>query len=87
MNCSKCGEAMETGWLAMFNPILWLNFVVWQDVKPGYVRFFRPAGSEKIIAPRAGDRGNPRAQLCRPCKTVVFSYAEDQLGKKIRGHV
>lgn len=79
MHCPKCAELMEEGWLAMFNPILWLNFVVWQAAKPGYVRMFRTAGSEKVIVPRVGGRGCPRAQICRGCKTVVFSYANDQL--------
>ena len=79
MNCPKCGEVMTEGWLTIFNLIHWLTFVVWQDIKPGYVRFFRPVGSEKVIIPRAGGFGNPRSQLCRSCKMVVFSYAEDQL--------
>ena len=79
MNCPKCSRAMEEGWLALFNPILWLTFAVWQVAKPGYVRLFRPAGSVKVIVPRAGGRGNPRAQICRECQTVVFSYADDQV--------
>jgi len=70
---------MEEGWLTLSNPILWITFVVWQSVKPGYVRLFRPAGSVKVIVPRVGGRGNPRVQICRDCKTVVFSYADDQV--------
>jgi hypothetical protein len=79
MNCPKCGLLMEQGWLAVFNPIGWLTFVVWQATRPGYIRLFRPPGSEKVLSPRAGGRGCPRAQLCRGCKTVAFSYADDQL--------
>jgi hypothetical protein len=79
MNCPKCAQAMEDGWLAIFNPIPWLTFVVWQGTKPGYVRFFRPAGSEKVLSPQALGRGCPKAQLCRACKTVVFCYADNEL--------
>lgn len=61
------------------NPIALLNFVNWQPVRPGYARFRRPEGSEKVIVPRAGGRGCPRARTCRPCKSVTFSYAADQL--------
>ena len=57
MNCPKCGEPMEAGWLAVFNPMLWITFVVWQATKPGYARLFRPVGSEKVIVPRVGGRG------------------------------
>jgi hypothetical protein len=70
---------MEDGWLAMFNPVLWLNFVVWQAVKPGYMRFFSPPGSEKVLVPRAWGKGCPRAQICRGCQMVAFSYAKAQL--------
>lgn len=79
MDCPKCAQKMEDGWLALFNPIPWLNFVAWQAIKPGYVRLVRPAGSEKVIVPKAGGHGSPKAQLCRRCKTVVFCYAEEQL--------
>ena len=77
MKCPKCAAEMEAGWLALFNPIAWFTFVVWQATEPGYVRLFRPADSEKVIVQRAGGRGCPRAQICRQCKTVVFSYADE----------
>ena len=79
MNCPRCDQPMAEGWLAMFNPILWLNFVVWQPNKPRYVRFRTPQGSEKVIVPLVGGRGCPKAQICRGCKTVIFSYDADQL--------
>lgn len=79
MNCPNCGKNMEQGWLAVFNPLWKLTFVVWQSTKPKWVRMKIPAGGEKVIVPRAGGRGNPRSQLCRNCKTVVFSYADDQV--------
>ena len=79
MNCPKCQKEMEQGWLAMFNPILWLNFVVWQPKKPGYMRLFTPKNAEKVIVPRVAGKGCPRAHICRTCKTVSFSYSEDQL--------
>ena len=79
MNCPKCQKEMEQGWLAMFNPILWLNFVVWQPRKPGYVRFFTPKNAEKVIVPKAAGKGCPKAHICRSCKTVSFSYSKDQL--------
>lgn len=79
VKCSKCHRSMEEGWLLIWNPIALLNFVNWQPVKPGYMRLRRPEGSEKVIIPRAGGRGCPRARICRPCKSVTFSYAEDHL--------
>ena len=60
MSCPKCAQKMEDGWLAVFNPIPWLNFVAWQGTKPGYVRVVRPAGSENVIVPRSGGRGCPK---------------------------
>jgi hypothetical protein len=63
----------------MFNPMLWLHFVVWQPSKPGWIRFFTPQNAEKVIVPKVGGKGNPKAQICRSCKTVVFSYSEDML--------
>jgi hypothetical protein len=83
MNCPTCAGGMEDGWLATFNPLLWFTFVVWQATEPGYLRMFRPVGSEKVIVPRSGGRGCPKAQLCRACKTVVFSYAENQLALNV----
>lgn len=79
MNCPECHQEMKQGWLAMFNPTLWFNFVVWQSLKPGYVRFFAPEGSERVIVPKFGGRGCPKAWICTPCKTVTFSYAIENL--------
>jgi hypothetical protein len=70
---------MDDGWLAAFNPIWLLTFVVWQATRPGYVRVFRPAGSEEVIMRPSSGRGCPKAQLCRGCKTVAFRYADDRL--------
>lgn len=79
MDCPKCQKEMGQGWLAMFNPIMWLNFVVWQPMKPGYVRFFKPKNAEKVIVPKAGGKGCPKAHICKSCKTVSFSYSEGQV--------
>ncbi len=79
MNCPKCNEEMRVGWLALFNPFLFLHFVVWQPTKPGYVRFFAPKDSERVIVPRVGGKGCPKAWICKRCKTVTFSYANEDL--------
>ncbi|MBT5705917.1 PF20097 family protein [Verrucomicrobia bacterium] len=79
MKCPKCEYEMKHGWLAIFNPILWLNFVVWQPMKPGWLRFFTPPEAEKVIVPDFGGKGCPKAYICKECKTVTFSYADDQL--------
>ncbi|MFJ5549964.1 hypothetical protein [Streptomyces sp. NPDC093225] len=79
ITCSHCHRPTEEGWLVMWNPLMLLNFVNWQPARPGYVRFRRPKGSEKVIVPRAGGKGCPRARICRPCKSVTFSYAEHRL--------
>ena len=79
MNCPKCNQEMKSGWLAMFNPILWLNFVVWQPTKPGWLRFFAPKDSERVIVPEVGGKGCPQAWICTGCKTVIFSYANEDL--------
>jgi len=79
MDCPRCHQPMSEGWLALFNPIAWLTFVCWQPERPGYVRMLAPRDGEKVIVPRVGGRGCPRAQLCRGCKTVVFRYSEDEL--------
>jgi hypothetical protein len=79
IKCPSCDDLMVAGWLSMFNPILGMNFVAWQQEKPGYVRLRVPQGGEKVIVPRAGGKGCPQSNICKQCKTVVFSYAEDQL--------
>jgi len=79
VNCPVCHQEMKPGWLAMFNPILWLNFVVWQRLKPGYVRFSAPKDSERVIVPKVGGKGCPKAWICTKCKTVTFSYAVENL--------
>lgn len=71
MNCPKCAEEMEAGWLAIYEPLL-ITRLVWQPVKPQYVRMFQPAGAEKVIQPKFGGKGCPEAQICKKCKTVVF---------------
>ena len=79
MNCHECHEPMKHGWLALFNPMLWFNFVVWQPLKPGYVRFFAPRDSERVLVPRVGGKGCPKAWICVACETVTFSYAKANL--------
>jgi len=79
MNCPRCEREMRSGWLAMFNPFLWIHFVVWQPTRPGYIRFFAPKDSERVIVPKAGGKGCPKAWICKKCKTVIFSYAADHL--------
>jgi hypothetical protein len=78
LNCPSCDEPMETGWLTVFNPMLGTS-VAWQPNKPGYVRFRIPKEGQKVVRPRLWGLGNPRANICKQCKVVVFSYALDQL--------
>jgi len=40
MNCPKCNSEMETGWLAVYESLP-ITRLVWQPVKPGWVRHFR----------------------------------------------
>ncbi len=79
MKCPECQREMRYGWLAMFNPIRWFNFIVWQPLKPGYVRLWAPKDSERVMDPKFGGKGCPKAWICTDCKTVTFSYAEENL--------
>ena len=65
---------MEQGWLAVYEPLWLLTRLVWQSVRPGYVRFSQPAGSVRVITPRAWGRGCPEGFICRACKVTAFSY-------------
>ena len=71
--CSSCGESMEPGWLAIYEPLP-ITRLIWQNKKPGWFRLFRPKGSEKVLQPVAGGRGCPVAYICRECQMVTFSY-------------
>jgi len=79
MNCPECHQDMKHGWLAVFNPILWLTFVVWQPSRPGYVRFAASEHSKRVIDPKIGGKGCPKAWICTRCKTVTLSYARENL--------
>ena len=43
------------------------------------LRLFQPKDSVKVINPKNLGKGNPKAWICTECKTVTFSYAEDNL--------
>jgi hypothetical protein len=66
---------MEEGWLAIYEPII-ITRLVWQPVKPSYIRLKEPTGSVKVIQPRIGGGGCPKAYICRACKITTFSYDE-----------
>ena len=70
---------METGWLAIYEPLFPLTRLVWQPVKPGYVRFSMPQGSVRVIQPRAWGRGCPVGFICQNCKITLFSYDEQNV--------
>ena len=71
--CSTCGESMEQGWLAIYEPLP-ITRLIWQNKRPGWLRLLRPKGSEKVIQPLPGGRGCPVAYICRKCQMITFSY-------------
>jgi hypothetical protein len=66
---------MELGWLAIYEPWL-LTRLIWQPIKPGYIRLFPPSGAKKVIRPEIWGRGCPKSYICKKCKIVIFSYNE-----------
>ena len=66
---------MEPGWLAIYEPLP-ITKLVWQPVKPGWVRCRMPSGSTRVIKPRVFGKGCPPAFICRECKVSAFSYDE-----------
>jgi len=75
MNCPKCNSAMEKGWLAIYDPLI-LTKLVWQPIKPRYVRFRMPQDSVRVMKPRAWGHGCPEGFICKACKITLFSYDE-----------
>lgn len=75
MICPTCGKEMEDGWLAIYEPIIFTR-VIWQPVQPSYIRLCAPTGSVKVIQPRVGGGGCPKAYICTACKMTTFSYDE-----------
>jgi len=69
---------METGWLAVYNPIIGTK-IVWQPFKPGYVRLRMPLGSMLVSQPRLWGRGCPEGFICKTCKITLFSYDEQKV--------
>jgi Domain of unknown function (DUF6487) len=78
MNCPKCNKPMEAGWLALYNPIVGTK-LVWQAVKPGYVRLRMPTGSARVMQARLWGRGCPEGFICMACKLTLFSYDEENV--------
>ena len=66
---------MENGWLAIYEPLL-ITRLVWQPVKPGYIRFRMPQDSVRVIQPRAWGHGCSEGFICKPCQITLFSYDE-----------
>ena len=75
VNCPMCHEPMECGWLAVYEPLP-MTRLVWQKIRPRWVRFRMPHGSVRVIQPRALGRGCPPAFICRSCRFTCFSYDE-----------
>jgi hypothetical protein len=73
MNCPKCNSEMEMGWLAIYEPLP-ITRLVWQPVKPGWVRFRMPREAVRVIQPRAWGHGCPEGFICKTCKVTLFSY-------------
>ena len=71
--CPSCGQPMETGWLAIYEPLP-ITRLVWQNKKPGWLRFRMPEGSRKVIQPQVGGAGCPVSYICKSCEIVTFSY-------------
>lgn len=76
--CPNCNSPMKQGWLAIYDPLL-LTKLVWQPVKPGYVRFRMPSDSELVIQPKLWGRGCPEALICKTCELVLFSYDKENV--------
>jgi hypothetical protein len=71
--CPSCEQPMETGWLAIYEPLP-ITRLVWQNKKPGWVRVRMPQGSRKVIQPKVGGAGCPVSYICKTCEIVTFSY-------------
>jgi hypothetical protein len=69
---------MEKGWLAVYNPIIGTK-LVWQAVKPGYVRLQMPEGSVRVSKPKIWGGGCPEGFICKTCKITLFSYDEQNV--------
>ena len=74
-SCPICHEPMERGWLAIYEPLP-ITRLVWQKIRPRWVRFRMPQGSVRVIQPRALGRGCPPAFICQSCRFTCFSYDE-----------
>lgn len=68
--CPVCSGLMETGWIAMWNPIVGTK-VRWQPTKPGYRRLRAPEGAKVLLRARVGGRDPRVALYCSACATTV----------------
>jgi hypothetical protein len=71
ISCPTCSAQMDTGWLAIWNPIV-VQKVRWQPTEPGYSRLRVPEGSRVLLEARVGGKGARVAMLCPSCSTVVM---------------
>jgi len=70
ISCPTCSERMDSGWVAMWNPILGQK-IRWQRTKPGHVRMHIPQGARVVLAAPVGGRDARVAMRCPTCATVV----------------
>jgi hypothetical protein len=70
ISCPTCSAGMDSGWVAMWNPILGQK-IRWQPTKPGYVRMHVPQGARVVLAAQVGGRDARFAMRGPSCATVV----------------
>ena len=75
--CPRCGQAMESGWLALYEPTL-LTRLVWQNEQAGWVRLRMPEESTVVIKPQPGGGGSPTGYICKDCDVVTFRFDRAQ---------
>ena len=65
MNCPDCGKTMEEGYLSSKGPVFWSEEV------SGFPLPIRPGD---VMLGKAMGLLQPRAYLCRDCRTVTVKY-------------
>ena len=73
--CPKCGNKMGKGFLAWYEPLA-ISRIVFQEKKPGYIRFKAPKDGLKVMKPPVFGKGDPEGFICKDCKWVSFQYSE-----------
>lgn len=79
VSCPTCSTGMESGWLAMWNPILGQK-IRWQATKPGWARLRVPKGAAVVLKTRTRGRDARAAYRCPDCATVVVPPDESYDG-------